>query len=344
MALNLNYTPNALVNTATLTEDQWLAWRRKGIGGSDVASALGISPYRTARELYYDKIGIEPAVEGRDMSITFEIGHLLEDVVAQIFSKKTGLMVYRDQMMYQHPLYPFMLADVDRFVTLPNGKKAILECKTAHYDVQYLWANGAVPRHYELQVRHYMAVMNIDVAYIACLFSNNENDFVWQKIERDLDEEESNILQLQDFWENYVLRRVEPPLTEKPDMVLDALSRYYGPADKSQPTVMVGPEFIPVLERISDLKAQKQILDQQSRKLDDQIKTAYAPIADLMGTACSARCDGNGVSFKISFNPQFRTGISKDKLAQLKAQYPELYDDYVDTTESRVFKLVKSAI
>lgn len=276
MALNLNYTPNALVNTATLTEDQWLAWRRKGIGGSDVASALGISPYRTARELYYDKIGIEPAVEGRDMSITFEIGHLLEDVVAQIFSKKTGLMVYRDQMMYQHPLYPFMLADVDRFVTLPIGKKAILECKTAHYDVQYLWANGAVPRHYELQVRHYMAVMNIDVAYIACLFSNNENDFVWQKIERDLDEEESNILQLQDFWENYVLRRVEPPLTEKPDMVLDALSRYYGPADKSQPTVMVGPEFIPVLERISDLKAQKQILDQQSRKLDDQIKTAYA--------------------------------------------------------------------
>ena len=67
-------------------------------------------------------------------------------------------------------------------------------------------------------------------------------------------------------------------------------------------------------------------------------------IADLMGTACSARCDGNGVSFKISFSPQFRTGISKDKLSQLKAQYPELYDDYVDTTESRVFKLVKSAI
>ena len=29
---------------------------------------------------------------------------------------------------------------------------------------------------------------------------------------------------------------------------------------------------------------------------------------------------------------------------ELKAQYPELYDDYVDTTESRVFKLVKSAI
>ena len=52
MALNLNYTPNKLVDITTLTEDQWLAWRRKGIGGSDVAVALNSSPYRTARDLY----------------------------------------------------------------------------------------------------------------------------------------------------------------------------------------------------------------------------------------------------------------------------------------------------
>ena len=58
MALDLNYKPTPLVDTATLTEDEWLAWRRKGIGGSDVASALGLSPYRTARELYFDKIGV----------------------------------------------------------------------------------------------------------------------------------------------------------------------------------------------------------------------------------------------------------------------------------------------
>ena len=38
-----------------------------------------------------------------------------------------------------------------------------------------------------------MSVMNIDVAFIACLFSNNENDFVWQKIERDLEEEENTL-------------------------------------------------------------------------------------------------------------------------------------------------------
>ena len=44
MALDLNYKPNVLVDTGTLTEDEWLSWRRKGVGGSDVAAALGLSP------------------------------------------------------------------------------------------------------------------------------------------------------------------------------------------------------------------------------------------------------------------------------------------------------------
>lgn len=137
MALDLNYKPIALVDTSTLTEEEWLAWRKKGIGGSDVAAALHLSPYKTARDLYFDKIGVEPTVEQPDKSITFAIGHLLEDVVAQIFSKKTGFTVYRDQTMYQHPFFPFLLADVDRFLILPDGRKAILECKTAHYNMQY---------------------------------------------------------------------------------------------------------------------------------------------------------------------------------------------------------------
>ena len=342
MALNLNYTPTRLVDITTLTEDLWLDWRTKGIGGSDVAAALNMSPYRTARDLYYDKIGVVPAVEGPDKSITFQIGHLLEDVVAQIFAKKTGLTVYEDHWMYQHPLYPFLIADVDRFVLLPDGRKAILECKTAHYDMQFKWANGAVPRHYELQVRHYMSVMNIDVAFIACLFSNSEKDFVWRKIERDLDEEENTIMLLQDFWTRFVCNRVEPPLNEKPDMVLDVLRRFYGPADTSAPSVSLASSFVPTLEQLLVMKAEKSDLDSRVRKLDAQIKAAYAPIAELMGPACRAICVDRGVTYNVTFNAQCREGISKDKLSALKAQHSDIYDEFIETTEWRTFKLTKS--
>ena len=47
------YQPLVLVDTAGLTREEWLEWRRKGIGGSDAAAVLGISPFRTAVDLYY---------------------------------------------------------------------------------------------------------------------------------------------------------------------------------------------------------------------------------------------------------------------------------------------------
>ena len=345
MALDLNYKPTPLVDTTMLTNDEWLDWRRKGIGGSDVAAVLNLSPYRTARDLYYDKIGKTPVIEEEDKSITFEIGHLLEDVVAQIFAKKTGLTVFEDHTMYQHPLFPFLIADVDRFVLLPDGRKAILECKTSHYNnMKTTWLNGAVPKYYELQVRHYLSVMNLDVAYIACLFSNNENDFVWARIDRDVEEEESTIMQLQAFWDGNVRARVEPPLAEKPDLVLEMLRRYYGPADKTAPTVHLNTGYGLALSLICDLKEEKKVHEAQIRDLDQKIKTLYAPIVNEMGAACSADCEFGSEMYHVSFNPQYREGISKDNLSALRAQYPEIYDDFVERTETRVFRVSKSSV
>ena len=50
------YAPQILVSTEDLPREQWLEYRRKGIGGSDAAAVLGISPFRTGRDLYYDKL------------------------------------------------------------------------------------------------------------------------------------------------------------------------------------------------------------------------------------------------------------------------------------------------
>lgn len=53
-----NYEPLVLVDTAELSEEDWLEYRRQGIGGSDAAAILGVSPFATARDLYYDKLKI----------------------------------------------------------------------------------------------------------------------------------------------------------------------------------------------------------------------------------------------------------------------------------------------
>ena len=50
MPEHIRREPKVLVSTENLTEQEWLAYRRRGIGGSDVAAILGISPFRTARD------------------------------------------------------------------------------------------------------------------------------------------------------------------------------------------------------------------------------------------------------------------------------------------------------
>ena len=120
------YTPLVLTETESLTREQWLDYRRQGIGGSDVAAIIGISPFRTARDIYYDKLDIAAVEEYEGNWVAMEMGHLLEDLVAEIFRHKTGFEIYQVKKMFCHPVYRFMLADVDYFITMPDGAKAIL--------------------------------------------------------------------------------------------------------------------------------------------------------------------------------------------------------------------------
>lgn len=47
-----SYEPEVVVDISNLSEEDWLAYRRKGIGGSDVAAIMGVSPFATIRDLY----------------------------------------------------------------------------------------------------------------------------------------------------------------------------------------------------------------------------------------------------------------------------------------------------
>ena len=223
---NENYTPAVLADTSNLTRDEWLDRRRKGIGGSDAAAVIGVSPYSTARDLYYEKLNIVTAGDNEDNWVQKKIGHLLEALVAEIFSKKTGFPVYQVKKMFYHPNHPYMLADVDYFVSLPENKTAILEIKTTNYNAKDNWwldGKESVPVNYEIQGRHYMAVTNIDKVYFCCLYGNTEDEVIIRSIERDLNYEDLIIAFEEDFWVNNVLKKVPPPYSEDGDLVLESI-------------------------------------------------------------------------------------------------------------------------
>ncbi len=328
-----------VVDTSGLSEEDWLGYRRQGIGGSDVAAIMGVSPFATLRDLYNDKCGNPDVIQTEDNWVAKEVGHRLEDLVAKFFAYKTGYKVFAVRKLFRHPFHSFMQANVDFFVELPDGSIAILECKTTNYNSKEKWNDGAVPVNYEWQCRHYMAVMNLSCAYIACLYGNNENEFVYRRIDRDEVIEADMIEMEAHFWNEYVLGRIEPPYTESGDLVLESIRRHYGELDPTVDAVILPTSMAVKLEQYLDLAAQKSLLSQQIKELDEQMKIAYAPIVDVMKTSCSAVCVFGSNTYEVRNKPVFRTSISKDKLQKLEETHPDLYSEYTETTEGRRFSV-----
>lgn len=342
--LDLSYKPGELVKTEGLTEAEWLSWRRKGIGGSDAAAIMGQSPFCTKRDLYYDKCGIKPVMDEEESNwVAKEVGHRLEDLVAEIFSRKTGLKVFPIRTMFQHPLYPFMVADVDYFIEFPDGSIGILECKTTNYNCQDKWANNSVPINYEYQGRHYMAVINLNVVYFACLYGNNENEFIIRRMERDLDMEADLIEEEEFFWQENVQKKEEPPYMEKPDLVLESIRRFTGPADKDADTIKLKSAHAKDIKKYLELREKKSSLDAESKRLEAEMKSAYSGIVEDIGVSCKATLRSGAEEYTITYNPMYRTGIDKASLEKLKINHPDIYDDYVTVSESRIFRVKKGA-
>ena len=53
-----------LISTINLPHEEWLAYRKKGIGGSDAGAVCGLNPYESPMQIYADKISEN--VEDRD--------------------------------------------------------------------------------------------------------------------------------------------------------------------------------------------------------------------------------------------------------------------------------------
>lgn len=174
MSIDKNYTPKLYKSTANMTVSEWENERRNSIGGSDMSVLLGLNPYNiTKRELYYEKIGKKPVNVSKDygQEIIFNSGHFLEEAVANIFSYRTGYETYEIKAMFEHPRYPFIRGNIDRFYRYKGTKEPLsfLECKTTtEYNKE--WNDNKIPKQYVVQIATYMSILNFDFCKISCLF------------------------------------------------------------------------------------------------------------------------------------------------------------------------------
>ena len=103
-----------------------------------------------------------------------------------------------------------------------------------------------------------MSVMNIDKAYIACLYGNNAEEFFIRPLERDLETEEDLIAEEKYFWEEKVLKKVEPDYVEKADLVIASIKKHYGPADPQAAGVILSTKNLSGIKTYLSLKQEKR--------------------------------------------------------------------------------------
>lgn len=237
-----------LTSTDGMLEQEWLELRRKGLGGSDVATAMGLSPWKSPMQLYLEKTGeIDPE------PLTSEVvywGTVLESVIADRFAElHPELTVEEPKQMLAHSDYPFMLANLDRVVITSDGKQGVLEVKTTSATQSDKWKDDNVPIHYVLQVQHYLAVTGYDFAYIACLIGGQ--NYVERYIERD----EELIAQLIDkeseFW-NCVETKT-PPAWDGSEASWQILRSLYPRAEKGK-TVELPKDLVDTMKEFKELE------------------------------------------------------------------------------------------
>ena len=150
-----------------------------------------------------------------------------------------------------------------------------------------------------------MAVMNINVAYIACLFENSSDTMAIRKIERDLDFEANLIEAEQDFWENYVMKGIEPPFVETPELCFSTIDKYVQAQLNKNAFVITG--FDENLTRIAELRTEKKRLEDEQKAVQSQIDSLVLPIIGAMGTNTSGTATVGSTRFDIFYKPMERT-------------------------------------
>lgn len=195
-----------VVSLEGLDRDDWLAWRRQGIGGSDAAAICGISPWRSRLEVWADKLGALPASEETE---AMRWGTLLEDVIAGEVERTTpGLQLHRVAHMVRHPGHYWMLANIDRAAVL-DGRCGVYEGKTTGAWSADGWADGQIPDQYLLQGQHYLAVTGLPYVLYAVLIGGQR--LQTGVVDRD-DELIDHLVELEhEFWFDHVLTGRPPP-------------------------------------------------------------------------------------------------------------------------------------
>lgn len=298
--------------------EKWLAARKKGIGGSDAAAIVGLSPWKSALSLWAEKTG---QAEPENLSDNERVywGNQLEDLVAREFTKRTGKETRRRGLLANDE-FPFLLASVDRLIV---GEDAGLECKTSSFGKA--WDGDEIPDSYYVQCLHYMLVTGAARWYIAALIGGNR--FIWKEIKRDEKDVSALLDAEKDFWRKVEAREM-PPVDGSASCTKALSERFRG----GLPPVELPDETGGLLVELAELEAAGKRIDAQAEEIKNRLR-------EMLGDAEEGLFRQGEELRRVLWKTQAGRVTVDGK--RLKAEKPEIYAEYVKQGKPfRTFKVV----
>lgn len=319
------------IPTAAMTREAWLEERKKALGGSDMGAVLGLNQYRSAVNVWADKLGLIQDVEDNE---AMRIGRDLEDYVARRFAEASGKKVQAYNYLLRDNSN-HLSANIDRRVV---GERSGLECKTASALSESKYKGGMFPASYYAQCCTYLAVTGWTRWYLCavvlgrgvyCYLMTTLADDVcpeWCESMVYVSPEELQAVRdtAREWWETHIVGG-QMPATDGSKSTTETLGELYQGGNKD---VCDLTSMVPDVAAYLALKEQAKAIDAQA----DAIKQS---IMATMGDRSKTICPG----YSVSWTPQNRTSFDRKRLAK---EHPEIdLDKYTTITTSRTFRASK---
>ncbi|MEV0726038.1 lambda-exonuclease family protein [Micromonospora purpureochromogenes] len=283
--------------------ERWLAARAAGIGASEIAAVLGISPYDSPFSLYWRK-KLNTVTE---MNEAMEWGLRHEATIASKFAENHPEYVTSPAGLWRHPQHRWMLATPD--LHLSGGELAQIKT-TRSWDGWGTPGTDQIPAYYAAQVQQEMTVMGARRCWVPVLCGGNsyrEYLVEWNPADAAL---------ITEAGEAFMRRLADdnPPDLDGTAATTTALKQLH-------PTVV--DEVVTIPQHLADQYATRRAL------LDDakaQLAEVENQIRGLLGNAKTAVCDGQKVAQRSVYD------TSRIDTRRLKAEQPDTYAAYATTS------------
>jgi len=274
------------------SEDEWLAYRKTHITGTDLAAIMGFSPFMTPFSVWASK------TEGLkvEQNNAMRMGTILEPAILDVWESERNTKLTRPGKLNFADTGKILGASLDGY-----SDAIVVDAKNLRND-----PGSEIPTHYFLQLTAQMHGADKESAELACLIAGQE--FKYYEVARDKEQEKNLITFCEEWWHEHIVKGVQPPI-DGSDSATQWIKQKFAKADNArvvEPTEKI--EMIAI--NLTEVKLQMKACEFDKNKYENSIKlfmgdaTEIKDLCTWKNNKDSIETDWEKVALELQPTPQ----------------------------------------